>query len=1070
MTADVRRVVSMLAAGSLSISAAMLGATAAARAQSDQIETLGPGDHHQRDLATGQRHVYDIAVDAGQFLHAVVAPQGIDVAVSLTAPDGRELLANDWSSDHVVPETMMIIAETKGRYRVIVKPAVEGALAGRYAIHVEALRPATPEDAIRARVMRTFEAGMRLRRGTQPTEWKQAVGPLQDAVEGFREVGDREHEARALLEAAANGNNLLAPEARDLANRALAIYRALGDEIGAARAIGMLGYFYMGSGDSAEALRWLTDSLSLNRKVGNATQEASSLVNIGIVHARTGQSERAQDAFLRALALARTLHLTGAVGFALNNLGIVTKTLGDYRLSLSYYEQALSLARSTANSTFEATILNNLGNLYRLLGEPRRALTTHEEALTLARRTGSAENEARALNTLGSTYYRLGEFQKALDHHDQALAIRRQIGDLFGEGASRDGAGQAWHRLGNSERAIEQLREALRIRRAISERESESDTLMHLALVERDRGNLTAALDHMEAAVQLTNTLRGQVVSPDLRATFVAAEHERYELYIDVLMLLHQQQSGAGFDRRAIEANEAGRARVLLESLLEARIDIRQGIDPALLQRERALHQQLDSASTRLSRLLSRQSDVNELAAARALLENLSDEQQQLQVRIRRESPDYAAITQPEPLMTSVMQREIVDAETVLLEYALGEKRSWLWTVTPSGIASFELPPRSEIEPLARHAYELLSARQPRPGERATARARRVADADTEWRRQSTVLARMLIGPAARHLGSAWRGRRLLIVAPDVLQYVPFAALSDPAIPGQPLVVDHEVISLPSASVLALVRQQAQGRPQPSRQLAVLADPVFEADDPRVASRTRQQPARMPSGAPGDPEALAGAAVARALRSVNAISDIPLPRLTRLPFSRQEAQAISALVPIDRRLTAVDFEANRATATNGELGGYRMVHFATHGFLNSEQPELSGLVLSLIDRNGKAQDGFLRLSDIYNMRLPAELVVLSACQTALGKEIRGEGLIGLTRGFLYAGARSVVASLWKVDDLATAELMRLFYSGMLKDNLRPAAALRAAQRELAREPRWASPFFWSGFVLQGEWR
>jgi CHAT domain-containing protein len=328
----------------------------------------------------------------------------------------------------------------------------------------------------------------------------------------------------------------------------------------------------------------------------------------------------------------------------------------------------------------------------------------------------------------------------------------------------------------------------------------------------------------------------------------------------------------------------------------------------------------------------------------------------------------------------------------------------------------------------------------------------------------------MLIGPAARHLGSAWRGRRLLIVAPDVLQYVPFAALSDPAIPGQPLVVDHEVISLPSASVLALVRQQAQGRPQPSRQLAVLADPVFEADDPRVASRTRQQPARMPSGAPGDPEALAGAAVARALRSVNAISDIPLPRLTRLPFSRQEAQAISALVPIDRRLTAVDFEANRATATNGELGGYRMVHFATHGFLNSEQPELSGLVLSLIDRNGKAQDGFLRLSDIYNMRLPAELVVLSACQTALGKEIRGEGLIGLTRGFLYAGARSVVASLWKVDDLATAELMRLFYSGMLKDNLRPAAALRAAQRELAREPRWASPFFWSGFVLQGEWR
>jgi len=168
-------------------------------------------------------------------------------------------------------------------------------------------------------------------------------------------------------------------------------------------------------------------------------------------------------------------------------------------------------------------------------------------------------------------------------------------------------------------------------------------------------------------------------------------------------------------------------------------------------------------------------------------------------------------------------------------------------------------------------------------------------------------------------------------------------------------------------------------------------------------------------------------------------------------------------------LKATGFQANRATATGPDLSRYRIIHFATHGLLNSEHPLLSGLVFSLVDENGKPQDGFLRMHEIYNLQLPAELVVLSACQTALGEEIKGEGLVGLARGFMHAGARRVVASLWQVDDMATAQLMGYFYRGMLKGNLRPAAALRAAQIELSRSPRWSSPYYWAGFVMQGEW-
>jgi CHAT domain-containing protein len=192
--------------------------------------------------------------------------------------------------------------------------------------------------------------------------------------------------------------------------------------------------------------------------------------------------------------------------------------------------------------------------------------------------------------------------------------------------------------------------------------------------------------------------------------------------------------------------------------------------------------------------------------------------------------------------------------------------------------------------------------------------------------------------------------------------------------------------------------------------------------------------------------------------------------LKRLLMTRDEAEASLSVAPRDGGFKALDFRANRATATSDELSSYRIVHFATHGLLNSEHPELSGLVLSLVDEQGRFQDGFLRMHEIFNLRLPAELVVLSACQTGLGKAIKGEGLMGLTRGFMYAGAARVVASLWEVNDVATAELMKRFYRHMLQDGMRPAAALRAAQIEMWKKPQWQSPFYWGGFILQGEWK
>jgi CHAT domain-containing protein len=311
----------------------------------------------------------------------------------------------------------------------------------------------------------------------------------------------------------------------------------------------------------------------------------------------------------------------------------------------------------------------------------------------------------------------------------------------------------------------------------------------------------------------------------------------------------------------------------------------------------------------------------------------------------------------------------------------------------------------------------------------------------------------MLLGPA----GPRIQNKRLLIVGEGVLQYLPFATLPEPASDEKgkavPLIMNHEIITAPSASVIPVLRQETAGRKPAEKAVAVLADPVFSADDARVV-----QPKKV---------SVIAASKDSALRSGAAPG---MQSFVRLRFSRNEAEEIARLSPAGDTLKALDFDASRETALRSDLGQYRIVHFATHSLLNNEHPELSGVVLSLVDRSGRPQNGFLRLYDIYSLRLGADLVVLSACQTALGEEIKGEGLIGLTRGFLYAGASRVVASLWEVDDRTTAEVMKRFYKGILAGGERPAAALRAAQVALWKTKGWEAPFYWGAFTIQGEWR
>jgi CHAT domain-containing protein/Tfp pilus assembly protein PilF len=887
-------------------------------------------------------------------------------------------------------------------------------------------------------------------------------------------VGNRRGEAQALVNIGeVHYYSGRVPKALEFYEQALPLWRTLSDRRGEAQTFLYLGDTYRDLGEPERASESYNRALSLWQAVNDQRGEALTLTAVGRLSSRLGEKQEALNYFIRALNLIRPLgdYIWEAATF--NGVGYVYDELGDKQRALEYYSRALHLYRTVSLRKGEAGQLYRIGEVYHSLGDNQKALSYYQQALSIVRVLGDQRLESSVLRDIGVAYETLEDKTKALDYYNRALLLKRAGKDRRGEAYTLNNIGRIYDGWGEKQKALDYYNEALELNRAAGDRFGESVTLFNIARLERSgRGNLAKARSHLQTALKVIESLRTQAGSQDLRASYFASVRQHFELDIDLLMQLHKQQPSEGFEAAALQASERARARSLLESLTEARADIRQGVAPDLLEQERSLQRLLSDKAYRKVKLLSGKPNEAEAAAIAKEVSDLTNRYEEVQALIRSKSPRYAALTQPQPLGLSEIQQQVLDDQTLLLEYSLGDERSYLWAVSHTTITSHELPNRAEIEKPARRVYELLTARQPQAGDTPTRLQARVAEADTQYWQQADALSQILLGPVAGQLGT----KRLLIVAEGALQYLPFGALPAPRSgtsegPPVPLIVEHEIVSLPSASVLAVLRRETVQRNAATRAVAVLADPVFETDDPRLL-RDLPKTTRRPSSNPGlvaarrppDPTS----DLYRALRDVGVVRDgLGIPRL---PSTRIEADAIMAITPEGTGMKAIDFQANRATATSSELGQYRIVHFATHGLFNSEHPELSGIVLSLVDEQGKPQDGFLRLHDIYNLNLPVDLVVLSACNTGLGKDVKGEGLVGIVRGFMYAGAARVVASLWKVDDEATAELMKRFYHQILRAGQSPAAALRAAQTAMWQHKRWRSPYYWASFGLQGEWK
>ena len=862
-----------------------------------------------------------------------------------------------------------------------------------------------------------------------------------------------------------------AQKAQDYLERALQVRQQVQpDSLALANTLSYLGRNANNQGDLQEAEQAFTQALELRRRLApGSLAVAASLNDLGVAARTRGNLVTAELCFRQGLQIRQRLAPHGlAVADSLHNLGILYWLREDLEGAGQSLQQTLRIRRKLIpGSPALAQSLIWQGLLCVRRQELLDAQDYFTQALRLLEKDLSPDSLAVAsvLSNLGNVARIRGYLALSEEYYRKALAIHeKEAPDSPAEAGTLQSLAWLVRQHGDLTEAERYFRGALAIQQQkVPDSSAHVGTLFGLASLLRQERRLEEAEQLYARAVDVlerqTASLGG---TPEERSVFRARYENSYKDYVDFLVAL-------GHPEMALRVMERARAWALLEMLARARVSVGGSRDTRLDRTRHSLEEEIGARSSYRIRLLDSGHTEGQLSELDRRLSQLQEQYRETEEQIQLQNHAYGALTHPQT-STGQQVQALLDDDTLLLEYSLGQGSSYVWAVTPATLAVYRLPARRVIEQAATHVRDLMTARGRQMKETDTQRHRRLRSADEQYPEAARELSRLVLGPVAGLLTN----RRIVIVSDGALQYVPFGALpapagkksgDSPAAEATPLMVDHEITNLPSASVLAELRRQALQRVPPAKAVAVLADPVFDSRDERIMRSSTED---ATSGRVGTPPTT--------LARLRGWGPDPSPRgaagiyLDRLLWTRLEAAQIMRVTPAGTGLEALDFEASRATALSPTLSQYRIVHFATHAVSDSEHPERSGLVLSLFDRQGQPQNGFLGLEQIYGLNLPADLVVLSACETALGRDVGGEGLVGLVRGFMYAGATRVIASLWSVDDEVTAQLMAHFYQHLEQDGLSPAAALRMAQVEVRKESRWSAPYYWAGFQIEGEWR
>jgi len=1054
---------------------------------------LEPGASVEREIRGGETQTFEIRLEARTFLFLEIKNRRMAVSSTIVSSRG-EILAEGEGSEGLTSQLLAMIAERADTCRLTVTGRGTPRLSGRYRIIESVLRPAVNGDEDRVKGARALTDARRLNAKVDGSSGRHALSRLEESLAFWQAAGDARGEVEALVgigqfysdkgdpraalswyqkvidrsresgflegEAFALGNmgyaySLLGSQDQAIESdrQSLEVWRRMGGPYELAYALNELAKIYLKAQDFDLALQTFEEARSSAEAAADLTLQATALIGAAATHYREGRLGRARELLEKALELTRQAADEKQEATIEQNLAAIYQTQGQFQKALDL----LIRVAGTKPPKESGMMRYNMGNLYAELGDSDKALENYALSREVSRAGGNATDEVNALIGIGRVYQQQGKLQAALAEYEKArdlvpeepwivlhhiglarielgqlqegvaslmraLEIARKSHDRSQEAFTLLTLGAGYVKLGQPDQAVESLRQAIALGSEIGYQNIVALAFLRRSQLRREQNRLEEALADVENGLAAIESTRRNIAGDQLRTGFFAAKRTYYDLDIDLLLQLDRLQPGKGYRAKALEASERARARGLLDLLAEGRIDLRQGLDSDLRQREDDLSDQISRVQRELRAGDANPARIEQLHAERDALDT---RRQQLEVEIQAKNKRYAEVRYPVPLKLEEIQSRIVDGRTALLEYVLGDKSSSLFVVTAEGLGTYALPAAAEVEKLVlrlRGALEQESL------------LKRRDYLESAWQ-----LYRDLLQPAA----AAFRGKsRLLIVADGALNYIPFEALL--TAPGDLpyrdlpyLLRQFSIAYLPSASVLAGLRQ-------PRQEI--------------VAGDRKQVVAFAPFAGPGSEASTRGAAPVQPSDSTEGRWSFKA-----LPASGREIAEISGLYP-GAALSFVGGAADEATVTrNPAVAAARRLHFATHAQIDERHPEYSALVLA--ERPG--EDGLLQVREIFNLKLSADLAVLSACETALGKEVTGEGLMGMTRAFFYAGVPSLVVSLWNVVDGPTPDLMLDFYRNL--DRMQDKAqALRVSKLSMIDHGKYSHPSYWAPFILLGE--
>ena len=763
--------------------------------------------------------------------------------------------------------------------------------------------------------------------------------------------------------------------------------------------------------------------LTIAQEINHKQEEGRCLNNIGLFYWQIDDYTEALKNHEKALEIARYIKNQEEENICLTNITLIYIDIGDYDRALEYSLGALELDRRLNDLASLSKDLNNIGSIIRRKGiitegneDFHAALKYYDESLKIATEIKDTATEIKVLNNIGSVYSYLGEYAKSLDYFKSALTKAQGAQDPEEMSIILNNIGIVYSHLGNFEESTRYYQRVIDLASEIKGIKVLWEAYFEIANAYKNQDLLPAALENYRKSISVIENIRSSINLEELRATYLGSDKriDAYHNLIDLFIRLYKETHQSRYAADAFRYFEKAKARAFLDSIEVSKIDLSKGISQKLLNEETDLMNEVSQIHTKLlvPQLSQKQRDqINqELAKREEQLESLRRE-------IREVSPAYANLRYPRTLSLQEAQNELIDDETACYAYLLAKENSYGFAITRKDIKIFPLPGKKEIQKLVQ---EHLMA---------------VTDVTNQDFSLGHKLYEALIRP-----GLSGRTRRLIIVPDDALYFLPFETLLRKEEGKDWLIRDYTIAYAPSLSSLReLVARKKTNGHKATKDILAVGDPSFGTNE-------------------AEPAAGGGSGL---LEDSGSPAEV---RFSRLKFSGQEIEKVSALFKPGRRDILLRDKASEENFKHQDLADYRIIHFATHAFIDDKKPARSAVVLSL-DQDPK-EDGFLQMREVFNLKLRADLVALSACQTGLGQLIRGEGIEGLSRAFFYAGASSVLLSLWAVNDQASYQLLERFYVHLRSAN--PVMdSLRQAKLEMIDSGVLAHPYYWAGFVVAG---